>query len=131
MSAVHPISRPTSSIMDLMKKTGFSKEEIRHLYRTFKQVNTFHGEEFFELIVILFRIVHQVKSVKNILHQYSQHYFQRVVCHFMSKISLFIQSFRMLSLLRISISKYRSFKFGYHSFRRFDNNIFITHARNN
>ncbi|CAF2601178.1 unnamed protein product [Rotaria sp. Silwood2] len=34
---VHPISRPTCSIMELMKKTNFSKDEIRHLYRTFKQ----------------------------------------------------------------------------------------------
>ncbi|CAF1037324.1 unnamed protein product [Rotaria sordida] len=36
-SPSHPISRPTCSITDLMKKTNFSKEEIRHLYRTFKQ----------------------------------------------------------------------------------------------
>ncbi|CAF2827485.1 unnamed protein product [Rotaria sp. Silwood2] len=34
---VHPISRPTCSITELMKKTNFSKDEIRHLYRTFKQ----------------------------------------------------------------------------------------------
>jgi len=41
-TAVHPISRPTCSISELMKKTNFSKEEIRHLYRTFKQVKFFY-----------------------------------------------------------------------------------------
>ncbi|CAF1344584.1 unnamed protein product [Adineta steineri] len=36
-SAISPISRPTCSITELMRKTNFSKDEIRHLYRTFKQ----------------------------------------------------------------------------------------------
>ncbi|UJR20814.1 hypothetical protein I4U23_023926 [Adineta vaga] len=36
-TATSPISRPTCSIAELMKKTKFSKEQIRHLYRTFKQ----------------------------------------------------------------------------------------------
>lgn len=45
--AIHPISRPTCSIAELMKKTKFSKEEIRHLYRTFKQVNSLIRLTFF------------------------------------------------------------------------------------
>ncbi|CAF1064757.1 unnamed protein product [Adineta ricciae] len=36
-AAVSPISRPSCSITELVKKTNFSKEQIRHLYRTFKQ----------------------------------------------------------------------------------------------
>ncbi|CAF0832442.1 unnamed protein product [Rotaria sordida] len=31
------VRRPTCSIAELMRKTNFSKEEIRHLYRRFKQ----------------------------------------------------------------------------------------------
>lgn len=34
---IHPISRPNCTINELINKTKFSKEEIRHLYRTFKQ----------------------------------------------------------------------------------------------
>ena len=37
-STIHPTTRPTHSITELMRKTRFSKDEIRHLYRTFKQV---------------------------------------------------------------------------------------------
>jgi hypothetical protein len=50
-TTVHPISRPTCSISELMKKTNFSKEEIRHLYRTFKQVKFFF---LFRLIIFCF-----------------------------------------------------------------------------
>ena len=76
-SATNPISRPICSITDLMKKTRFTKEEIRHFYRSFKQVNLL--ESFILLPSKHFRIVQQVKSVKNISLQSLVHYFQRVV----------------------------------------------------
>ena len=77
-SAVHPISRPTSSITELMKKTRFTKDEIRHFYRTFKQVTILLLNRFF-IIKISSRIVHLVKWVKNILHRSSVAYFPLVV----------------------------------------------------
>ncbi|CAF3928239.1 unnamed protein product [Rotaria sp. Silwood2] len=36
-TTVQPVRRPTCSIAELMRKTNFSKDEIRHLYRRFKQ----------------------------------------------------------------------------------------------
>ncbi|CAF3432177.1 unnamed protein product [Rotaria sp. Silwood1] len=36
-TSIQPVRRPTCSIAELMRKTHFNKDEIRHLYRRFKQ----------------------------------------------------------------------------------------------
>ncbi|CAF3188863.1 unnamed protein product [Rotaria socialis] len=36
-ASINPVRKPTCSMADLLRKTSFTKDEIRHLYRSFKQ----------------------------------------------------------------------------------------------
>ena len=120
--AAPPVYRPNCSIAELMRKTNFSKDEIRHLYRTFKQV------EWLRRIRRLAstaptdrsRIVHRVKWAKVILHRFWARCFLAEVGNLLSAddIEWVTLHCRMLPLCSVSFPKHRSMQHGLHPIRR-------------
>ncbi|CAF1107014.1 unnamed protein product [Rotaria magnacalcarata] len=69
----HPISRPACSVAELMKRTKFSRDQIRHLYRTFKQDSP-SGQVNREQLAMVFATLFPTGES----HRYSVYVFQNI-----------------------------------------------------